>query len=318
MTNLDKYAKIISIIEKIQELLANLDNLSRNESFIEEIQALNGGISRLINKVKENIVVFYSRINFSDRGYQLQRVIDGDTIIVDPPPELNDYMKDIRVRLYGIDTPEPRFKNGKLIRDYLKAIFEELDYKKIIIIWDREKENTYYEGFPTSSFERDVGNVFIEINNKFLYLNALLLIYPDVSSNINSKDLMKGRKYLRDIIEPFNHYIKCNCDYDFLNGVEEISHRFFEDYELIHWIPLCLICFNKSILKDLRSSSIVIFKEIIKSLKEYRCPFYYLSDTLEHKEILKKIESNKINPFDLILLAAENWKKLVLNDNFNI
>ncbi len=318
MTNSNRYEKIISVIKKIQELIPELNDLLRNENLKEIIQSLNGEINRLIENVEEDIIVFYSRINFSDRGYKLQRVIDGDTIIVNPPPELNDCMKDIRVRLYGIDTPELSFKKGELFKDFLIALFDELDYKKIIIFWDREKENTYYEGFPTSSFEREVGNVFIEIDNKFLYLNALLLMYPDVSSKINNKDLIKGRKYIKDIIEPFNHYIKCSCNSEFLNGVKEISYRFFEEYELINWIPLCLIYFNKNILKELRISSKVIFKEIIKSLKEFRCPFYYLSDVLERIEILKKIESNKINPFDLILLAAENWKKLLLNDDFKI
>lgn len=318
MTNSNRYEKILSVIKKIQELITELNDILRNENLKEIIQSLNGEINRLIENVKEDITVFYSRINFSDRGYKLQRVIDGDTIIVDPPPKWKDDMKDIRVRLYGIDTPELSSKKGELFKGFLIALFEELDYKKIIIFWDREKENTYYEGFPTSSFEREVGNVFIEIDNKFFYLNALLLMYPDVSSNINIKDLIKGRKYVKDIIEPFNHYIKCSCKSEFLNGVKEISYKFFEEYELINWIPLCLIYFNKNILKELRISSKAIFEDIIKSLKEFRCPFYYLSDVLERIEILKKIESNKINPFDLILLAAENWKKLLLKDDFKI
>ena len=318
MTNSKRYEKIKSAIKKIQELIAELNDLLRNENLKEIIQSLDGEINRLIEKIDEEIIVFYSRINFSDRGYELKRVIDGDTIIVDPPPKLNDCMKDIRVRLYGIDTPELRFKKGKLFKDFLIALFKELDYKKIIIFWDREKENTYYEGFPTSSFEREVGNIFIEIDNKFLYLNAILLMYPDVSSNINNKDLIKGRKYISDIIEPFNHYIKCSCNSEFLNGIKEISYKFFEEYKLINWMPLCLIYFNKNILKESRTSSKVIFEEIIKSLKEFRCPFYYLSEALELKEILKKIESNKINPFDLILLAAENWKKLLLKNDFKI
>ncbi|KKL28982.1 hypothetical protein LCGC14_2369690 [marine sediment metagenome] len=317
MTNSNRYEKIRSVITKIKELIAELNDLLRNENLKEIIQSLNRDISRLIEKADEDLIFFYSRINFSDRGYKLQRVIDGDTIIVDPPPKYLD-MKDIRVRLYGIDTPELRFKKGKLFKDFLIALFKELDYKKIIIFWDREKENTYYEGFPTSSFEREVGNVFIEIDNNFLYLNGLLLMYPDVSSNINNKDLIKGRKYIKDIVEPFNHYIKCNCNSEFLNGVKEISYRFFEEYELINWIPLCLIYFNKNILKELRTSSKVIFEGMINSLKEFRCPFFYLSDIMELKEILKKIESNKINPFDLILLAAENWKKLLLKNDFKI
>jgi len=316
MTNSNRYEKSISVIKKIQELIAELNDLLRNKNLEEIIQSLHGETNRLIENIEENIIAFYSRINFSDRGYELKRVIDGDTIIVDPPPGLNDYMKDIRVRLYGIDTPELRFKKGKLFKDFLMALFEELDYKKIIIFWDREKENTYYEGFPTSSFEREVGNVFIEIENKFLYLNALLLLYTDVSSNINNKDLIKGRKHINDIIEPFNHYFKCSCNSEFLNGVKEISYKFFEEYELINWIPLCLIFFNKNILNELRTPSKVIFEEIIKSVKEFRCPFYYLSNALELKEVLKRIESNKINPFDLILLAAENWKKLLLNEDF--
>lgn len=105
MTNSNRYEKIISVIKKIQDLIAELNDLLRNENLKEIIQSLNGEINRLIENVEEDIIFFYSRINFSDRGYKLQRVIDGDTIIVDPPPKLNDYMKDIRVRLYGIDTP---------------------------------------------------------------------------------------------------------------------------------------------------------------------------------------------------------------------
>lgn len=316
LTKSSRYEEIKSIIEKIEQLLVELEKLLRNPNLKEIIQSLQGEINRLINDVEQEITVFYSRINYSDSGYKLQRIIDGDTIVVDPPQKYIEDMKDIRVRLYGIDAPEQRFKKGKLNKEFLTNLFRELDYSKIIIIWDREKENTNYEGYPRISFEREVGNVFIEINNKFLYLNALLLMYPDISSTKGDKDYIRGRKYIQDIVEPFNHYIKCSCNSDLSLDLKDILKRLYADYDLINWIPLCLIYFNKNIITESRTSSKIIFKEIIKSLKEYRCPFYYLSDVLEWRDILDNIERNVINPFDLILLAAENWRNLLLEKGF--
>jgi endonuclease YncB( thermonuclease family) len=54
--------------------------------------------------------------------YKFLRAIHGDTIQAAPPGELWEWMRDVHVRLYGIDAPERGQEKSQLYTDLLNAL----------------------------------------------------------------------------------------------------------------------------------------------------------------------------------------------------
>ena len=93
-----------------------------------------------------------ARVNFGDGIYEFVRAIDGDTIVVLPPQELRAWIKDIHVRLYGIETPELWEELGKDYRNHLEDLCAKDGLSQLFIVWERERPGTTYGGFPLTSF----------------------------------------------------------------------------------------------------------------------------------------------------------------------
>ncbi len=311
--NKSNYQKTIEKIKKIEKKLAELHDLLDNENFMEELSSIEDNLDRLTRKINEKIIFAASRVNFRDRGYKLIKVIDGDTISVEPPSELKIWLNDIIVRLYGIDAPEIDTKKGKLYKDILKDILDQSNYKKIIIIWDREKPTNKYSGFPTNSFIRSNGNIFLEFDDRLIYLNSLLLMLPEVLTYYNKNNLIKGRRYLKRILDDYNHSFECISEKpkfiqeSFQNLIEEVN------FTWINNIPLCLVSFPLEFVQYDSESPISLLNKIIESVKKTKCPFYFLQEILEDDSAHNKINDHKINPFDIILLATEKWKNNIQN-----
>ncbi len=306
--------KVNEIIQKIEELQRELADLLDSENFFEELSVIESTIDKIKGKINETVAIYCSKINFSDEGYKLRRIIDGDTISVDPPVELKRWMKDINVRLYGVDTPELKTKRGDFYRKFLIEILESNNYRKIIIIWDREKSTNIYGNFPTNSFLRSHGNLFLEYDDRLIYLNSLLLMLPEVATYYKSTNLIKGRKSLAQIFNDSNHYFNCHSKKPVF--IQEILQKFFkeEDHSWINSIPLCLISFPSKIFQSELQSPNDILEGIIESIKKEKCPFYFLQEILEINTFNEKIANNTINPFDIILLAVEKWKNNIQNN----
>ncbi len=304
--NKSNYQKIIEIIKKTEKYLIELQDLLIDENFIQELDSIEQILDRLTRKINEKIIFLASRVNFKDRGYKLIKVIDADTISVEPPSELGEWINDIIVRLYGIDAPEIETKKGKLYKSILKDILYHSNYQELRIIWDRENPKNKYSGFPSNSFVRSIGNIFLEFDDKLIYLNSLLLILPEVATFYKKKNLIKGRRYLKQIFEDYNHSFECNLEKsDFVQGCLQYLMQ-EEKCSWINNIPLCLISFPLDFLQY--DSPISLLNEIIGSVKKKKCPFYFLQEILEDISSDDKINDNIINPFDIILLATEKWK----------
>ena len=94
-------------------------------------------------------------------------VYDGDSITVDIDLGFNNWMKNQKVRLYGIDTPEIRGEErpgGLIARDRLRELI--LD-KEIVIKSYRDKTGKYGRWLATI-FIKDVDGAWENINQLLL------------------------------------------------------------------------------------------------------------------------------------------------------
>ena len=66
-----------------------------------------------------------------------------------------------------------------------------------MIVWERERLNTNYEGFPKTSFERSIGHVFFKsIDNDFYYINGLMHFLPECTLIRKGVMLLRGSHYI--------------------------------------------------------------------------------------------------------------------------
>jgi len=146
------------------------------------------------------------RVNLQDGVYQLMRVIDGDTLEVHPPSRFSDCMRDVHIRLYGIDAPERHTDLGPTYTSILSKLCD-LNSGCLYIVWERERTGTEYAGYPTGSFERGIGNLFIDIGNGVvLYVNAVLASLPDVRIERGPRRLIRAARHIRDWPRPLWHH----------------------------------------------------------------------------------------------------------------
>ncbi len=138
-----------------------------------------------------------ARINFGDDYYRFIRAIDGDTIVVKPPSALQQWMKDIHVRLYGLETPELWTEHGPDYRDHLEELCAVDANGRLMIVWERERIGTNYEGYPLATFERGIGHVFYrEHGDRYVYINGLMHLLRHSSLKREGKSLLRGRRHV--------------------------------------------------------------------------------------------------------------------------
>lgn len=93
-------------------------------------------------------------------------VYDGDTITADIDLGFRSWLKKVKLRLFGINTPEVRGENkerGKLVRDIVRDMI--LD-KEVILRTYKDKQGKY---------GRWLADVYIEIDGKEVHLNQWLV-----------------------------------------------------------------------------------------------------------------------------------------------
>jgi len=204
---------IRSIVDRIEQLRRQLDQLLEQNEFSGLTDEMRGVLDRIDKQVTEQAEQDFSaalaRVNFEDRDYKLIRVIDGDTLVIHPPKELMGWMRDVHIRLYGVDAPESNTELGPTYTAILEKLCL-LDEGRLHVVWERERRGTGYAGYPTTSFERGIGNLFVDIGDGLLlYINAILASLPDVQIERNSKKLVRAARHLREWPLPFwshRHY----------------------------------------------------------------------------------------------------------------
>ena len=118
--------------EELAELVANQPLPNPTESITTLLTQLEAEAWKQVNV---QFVACATRVRLHDDKYRLERVIDGDTLVVKPPSELRDWVRNIRVRLYGVDTPESSDPSGSLYTDVLRKLCQ-LDSGALDIVWE--------------------------------------------------------------------------------------------------------------------------------------------------------------------------------------
>lgn len=249
-------------------------------------------------------VVALARVDFEDHFYSLIRVIDGDTIVVQPPPRLSDSMKDIHVRLYGLETPELPTALGPRYRDHLDDLCRVDAGGKLMIVWERERLGTNYEGYPRVSFEREIGHIFFQTaQREYLYINGLMHLLPHCSLERNGRSLLRGCKVLarRQLSLPFDGHCMSTLFDDFAARSDTLR-RVFDMRP-----PRCLLSLTKVPSLDPRPIGVPSAPDIASLvIKETGCPFdSFLRELFRQLRI--DIESQRMSPFDVPLSLLSMW-----------
>jgi len=255
------------------------------------------------------------RVNLRNETYQVKRVIDGDTLSVSPPRGLEDWMKDVRVRLYGIDTPEQSEKLGPFYTELLERLCS-INDGRVHIIWEREGTGTEYEGFPRTSFERGIGHVFIDVpSERVLYVNSFLAMFSDVNIKRGQKKLVRGAKVFHSIALASRYHWYCKEELprailDALGREIVTADAQMEDNPF----PICLFLFPKSLVsasaEDLGRVCTILSSDFL----ERGCPYAYvgiLEDTWS-----AAVRDKKASPFDIPILLANTRKVPALPAGF--
>jgi len=202
--------EIRSILRQIEELRRRLDQLLAQNQLPGLTDEIRGTVDRVEERATEQAAQEFqqalARVNFEDRDYRLLRVIDGDTIVVQPPKDLMRWMQDVHIRLYGVDAPESNTELGPTYTAILEKLCQ-LNEGRLHVVWERERERTNYAGYPTTSFERGIGNLFVDIGDgSLLYLNAILASLPDVQMERDTRALIRAARHLREWSHPLGHH----------------------------------------------------------------------------------------------------------------
>lgn len=304
--------------QQVGELLERLRRLREEAREIEELLASLGlelpalmdpdrldQIAVSLERIRqaERVYSALARVDFDDDYYPFVRAIDGDTIVVEPPRELRRQIKDIHVRLYGLETPELWEALGPRYKRHLEELCSVDALGRLMIVWERERLGTNYEGTPLTNFERGIGHVFFRNSaDRFLYVNGLMHLLKYSSLERAGKNLLRGRTRLRsaDIHLPWTG--RCATPLEVTDG-SSLTFRTVAELGP----PVCLLTYPCLPSLDPRDPG--FYEKITAAVREawtFRCPFQrYL---LEHDELLAEdIKSLRVSPFDLPLTLTSMW-----------
>ena len=108
-------------------------------------------------------------------NYRISKVVsvyDGDTITVDIDLGFNMIMRNQKLRLYGIDTPEMRGEEkeeGKRVRDFVRELL--LDNDDVWIKSYRDKSGKYGRWLATVYYKIDADIKYNNLNNLLIELD---------------------------------------------------------------------------------------------------------------------------------------------------
>lgn len=322
------FDEIKSILSQIEEFRKRLDQLLSENGLPGMTGSVEGTLDQIreesAKKAAEEFQAALARINFEDKDYRLLRVIDGDTLEVRPPQELTRWMRDVHIRLYGVDAPESNAELGPVYTEILEKLCR-IDEGRLHILWERERQGTEYAGFPTTSFERGIANVFVHIGEeKLLYLNAVLASLPDVEIERGTKRLIRAARHVRDWPRPFWHHWHRHWPFhsfppwhpypardflEFLSGcdMEELRselQRLGQHHPWFMWV------LPKDILPPRGEWPTGLHRVILDFAEKCGCP---ICRELTHnlcEEYPRLFEHENITPVDLLLLLAYSWGHL--------
>jgi hypothetical protein len=211
-------------------------------------------------------------------------------------------MRDIHVRLYGLETPELWMEHGAEYRRHLEELCAIDALSRLMIIWERERAGTNYQGYPLDSFERSVGHIFFrEDSGRYVYINGLMHLLKYSSLNRDGKSLLRGRRHLQTSnLLPWN------------GQCPSWDHRTERRSETLRSIlalapPACLLTYSHVPSLDPRDPE---FAEKINSVMlaswQFGCPIEQA--LLRDKDSLREQErTQQASPYDIPLTYTRAW-----------
>lgn len=291
------------LIEDARRLDAALRNLGVDAPRFLNHEGL-AALLQLLGRLKEEEQVFHAlaRIDFRDDHYGFIRAIDGDTIVVAPPRQLRQWMKDIHVRLYGLETPEKWEELGERYRQHLHDLCATDGRGRLMIVWEREREGTNYAGFPLSTFERGVGHVFFAADGgTFYYVNGLMHLLRFSSLHREGQSLLRGRRHIAEVSLPW----RGSCMTELRSPTPEASETFRSIQSLRP--PVCLLRFPQLPSLDPRDGSLSRrLADILRESWGSRCPVSTHLNA-EGQRLLEAMIEQRASPFDLPLTYISQW-----------
>lgn len=304
--------------QRIGELLERLHRLRGEAREIEQLLASLGlempslidperlqGVAERLERIRQAERVYHAlaRVDFDDDFYIFIRVIDGDTIVVEPPRELRRWIKDIHVRLYGLETPELWEELGPRYQRHLEELCSVDGRGRLMIVWERERLGTNYEGFPLTSFERGIGHVFFRSSDRrFLYVNGLMHLLKYSSLERDGRNLLRGRSRLSNAEIRLAWSGSCATP---LEVTEGSSGTFKSIAEL--GPPVCLLTYPR--LPSLDPRDPVFHEKITAAIREawnFKCPFEKELRTYG-EALTEDTKMQRVSPFDLPLTLTSMW-----------
>jgi hypothetical protein len=311
-------AEIVSLQTRLTELLARegdfpLDSAHLVRRAIEEV------VREARRRAEQAREAALARVNFRDDRYRFLRAIDGDTIEVAPPDSLTGWMRDVHIRLYGVDAPE----RGHELAGFYTALLDNLctiDGRAISVVWERERRGTEYAGFPLSSFERGIGNVFVEIpdtDGRVLYVNAFLASFPDVRLVRGEKTLLRGARLFRALQDEWPHFFWHHTwwprPYSWWRRFRRVPFDLsrpaseFRDFalSLARECPQCVpwILPRRAFAGPEEHSSI-IREQLVRPLRECGCAGCRRLGEFLELELPRHLDEEKASFYDVLLLLA--------------
>lgn len=307
-----RYKRIRSVLAKIERLQKELLELLQDRPPAQlsiHLKDLIRDLKRAVEQEVEEIInCALARVNLHDESYIFMRAIDGDTLEVQPPDALRDWMHDVHIRLYGIDAPETNDALGPAYTELLGRLCRNSAKSQLSIIWERERPGTEYSEFPRTSFERGVGNIFIKIDNYLLYVNSFLAMLPHVHTNRGGRDLIRGRLRPKEALHliPWRGGCMSHLSEQILVNLAEIQ----EIKPAYEWrFPVCLSCFPREIIPAAGRSPNEVWTILLESIRSHNCPYSGVVSGVLESKINYLIESRIISPFDVPLLLASEWRE---------
>jgi len=115
----------------------------------------------------------------------IQKVVDGDTLVIAIDLGLSVWIHDEKIRLYGINTPEvygvkkgtPEWEEGNKASDFVKSILKEKDEIFIQTIKDKQEKYGRYLGLIYIKLAPEIVAGLSEIRtiDNYFCLNDLLV-----------------------------------------------------------------------------------------------------------------------------------------------
>jgi hypothetical protein len=312
MLDKSSYLEIVGMIEALMLKMDELRERLGGEATSGGAESLFQGLRHLKLELElereQRFSVACATINLRDEKYTAIRVIDGDTVILAPPEELLAWMKDFRLRLYGIDTPELHETLGPLFRSLVEQVLRAGSDKPSVVM-ERQGIDTNYAGFPRTSFEREVGNLFLTVPEGILYVNCVLAMLPHVKTTRSGNDLIRGRKRLLRGQQGNSRLEPMTTLPNWLSKIiRDISPELLPSSPQV---PLCLCVLSKNVIEASGDSPMAVWDAIVSSVRARDELFGALLVGLaaSTSNFEKLLNNHQMSPFDGLLVLASEWRR---------